>query len=64
MVFALRERNGYVSPANARSARIELLSDANGAINDITWDNVVLAGPALPVEAGTWGAIKALYRQN
>ena len=62
--FALRERNGYVVPANARSARIELLSDANGAINDITWDHVVLAGPAVAVEDGTWGAIKALYRQN
>jgi hypothetical protein len=60
--FALRERVGYVTPVNARSARIELLSDANGTINDIAWDNVILDGPAVPVEAGTWGAIKALYK--
>jgi hypothetical protein len=60
--FALRERNDYPAPANARSARIELLSSANGTINDIAWDNIILTGPAVPVEAGTWGAIKALYR--
>jgi len=60
--FALRERIGYVAPLNARSARIELLSDANSTVNDITWDNVILHGPATPVAYGTWGAIKAVYR--
>jgi len=60
--FALRERVGYVTPVNARSARIELLSDANGAINHISWDNIMLGGPPVPVEAGTWGTIKALYK--
>ena len=59
--WGLRERVGYVAPANARSARIELLSNANGAINDIGWDNVILHGPAVPVAAGTWGAMKAMY---
>jgi hypothetical protein len=60
--FALRERIGYVTPGNARSARIELLSDANGTMNDISWDNIMVDGPPVPVEDGTWGAIKALYR--
>ena len=60
--FSLRERIGYVTPADARSARIELLSDANGAMNDISWDNIMVDGPPVPVEYGTWGAIKALYK--
>jgi len=60
--FALRERVGYVTPANARSARIELLSDANGATNEISWDNIIVEGPPVPVDAGTWGAIKTQYK--
>jgi hypothetical protein len=60
--FSLRERIGYVAPVTAQSGRIELLSNANGATNDIAWDNVMVVGPPVPVAAGTWGAIKALYQ--
>jgi hypothetical protein len=60
--FGLRERIGYVAPVTAQSGRIELLSNANGANNDIASDNVMVVGPPVPVAAGTWGAIKALYQ--
>jgi hypothetical protein len=60
--WAFRERIGYVAPANARSARIELFSAANGETDDISWDSVVVDGPPLPVDTQAWGCIKALYR--
>jgi hypothetical protein len=60
--FSLRQRFGYVAPLNARSARIELLSDAGGTTDDISWDTIILTGPATAVESGTWGTIKSFYR--
>jgi hypothetical protein len=60
--WALREYVGYISPPNALSARIELHSDANGDIDDVSWDSVKLAAQPLAAEPSTWGGIKALYR--
>ena len=58
----LRERFGYITPANTLSARIELSSDANGTINNISWDSVKLITPSTPTETRTWGSIKAIYK--
>ena len=60
--WALRERQGYTAPANALSARIELFSEANGDNNYISWDNVKLTTPSVPVETKNWSNIKALFR--
>lgn len=60
--WALREYEGYISPPNALSARIELHSDANGDIDNVSWDNVKLTVQPLDARPSTWGGIKALYR--
>lgn len=61
--WALRERNGYIAPASASSARIELYSEGNEDQNQISWDNVIVDGqpsappaPATPVPTmSVWG---------
>jgi hypothetical protein len=58
----LRERFGYITPANTLSARIELSSEANGTVNNISWDSVKLITPSTPTETRTWGSIKAIYK--
>ena len=58
----MRERIGYVTPANTLSARIELFSEANGANNDISWDHVILTSQVTAAEASTWGGVKTLFR--
>jgi hypothetical protein len=60
--WALRERLGYVIPANALSARIELSSAANGNQNYISWDDVIVSTPSVPVDGEDWGGVKALFR--
>jgi hypothetical protein len=47
--WALRERNAYLAPPTANSARIELFSTGNSDSNQISWDNVMLVGQGPPV---------------
>jgi len=60
--WGLRQRDGYITPANALSARIELYSTANGTVNDISWDHVFVREATVASERTTWGGIKARYR--
>lgn len=60
--WVLRERFGYITPANTLSARIELSSDANGTNNFISWDNVMFSSQITATETRTWGSIKAIYK--
>jgi hypothetical protein len=49
--WALRERNAYLAPPTANSARIELFSTGNSDQNQISWDNVMLVGLGAPEQA-------------
>jgi hypothetical protein len=60
--WALRERFDYVTPTSTLSARIELLSEANGDISNISWDNVMVSPQSTPVVTRSWRSMKALFK--